>query len=186
MQWFQADLQLNDSKWEQWSVLASHGTHCNLCVISVPEFAFLLIWERLKDCAHMGGTQTGRLLYQAVHELIHLSVKLPHQVCLQMLKKNSKNKKASLLYILEGSYEGLQKVLWSSTYHIQKISVIRPENPVSCDISSCHGHFVLTVAALKGDKWRSCLSKKLLRILNLIKHTKNKEIELLTQYIGGL
>lgn len=101
-------------------------------------------------------------------------------------EKNSKNKKASLLYILEGSYEGLQKVLWSSTYHIQKISVIRPENLVSCDISSCHGHFVLTVAALKGDKWRSCLSKKLLRILNLIKHTKNKEIELLTQYIGGL
>jgi len=37
----------------------------------------------------MGGTQTGRLLYQAVHELIHLSVKLPHQVCFQMLKKHS-------------------------------------------------------------------------------------------------
>lgn len=74
-------------------MLASHGTHCGLCVISVPEFAFLLIRERLKDCAHMGGTQTGRLLYQAVHELIHLSVKLPHQVSLQMLKKTVKTER---------------------------------------------------------------------------------------------
>lgn len=67
----------------------------------------------------MGGTQTGRLLYQAVHELIHLSVKLPHQVCLQMLK-NSKNKTASLLYILEGSYEQEHKVCRRS-YEAQHI-----------------------------------------------------------------
>lgn len=162
MQWFQADLQLNDSKWEQWSVLASHGTHCNLVCVWF-QYLSLLFSLSERDWKTVLTWEEPRLADSSIKLSMNSFTWVSNCLIRSAFKCWKTVKTASLIYlrrVLWTRTEGLQKILWSATHHIQEISVIRPENPVSCDNSSCHGHFVLTVAALKGDKWRSCLSKE--------------------------
>lgn len=63
-----------------------------------PEFAPLLVWQRWgEDRRYRGGLQRGRLLNQTIHEVINLSVKLAHQVILQVLI--NKGKKPTILLV---------------------------------------------------------------------------------------
>lgn len=121
MQW------IHESKREQWSVLASHGTHCKavyawfqylslLFSLSERDWKTVLTWEepRLADSS----------IRLSMNSFTWVSNCLIRSA-FKCWKKQWKHRTASLLYIQGGSYEQEQKVCrrWSWKHHIHKITV---------------------------------------------------------------